>query len=381
MVEMIPPPDPHTLLPPFLACLPTSFASTRPPPALLLLLSPILRQRVQLLTSTGSSSSDSWLRLLCWDSAKAEQLKDIVADGTYEAHPISGEIEIEEVDTITYKRFDSETLRSQVPLPEWSLTVLYLWCSGDQQGGGSGWRVTELLPYDNDLERDETWSSTISEANEISQTRIVSDALRDAEAQSGQVRDEDDDDDDDDYDYWAQYDATPGRTPAAKRSPGPNAAMSNHQGSSTEDSYYAQYSDVQPTMDAHDPSEETEDIGESTLNGGVLASIMRRQSQSMSGAEPPPYLSVGHSEDAVEEDPDITQPQPSSPSSTGSQRVARLEQSAESQSASEIGIRQHISTSVKSLFRLARSSGMSREEFETTIKREMDILPLMERDD
>lgn len=376
MVQMIPAPDPHTLLPPFLACLPAAFASPRPPPALLPRLSPVLQQRVQFLSS--ASSSDSWLRLLCWDSTKAERLKDIVAEGTYEPHPVSGEIEIEEVDTLTYKRFDTETLRAQIPLPEWRLTVLYLWCPGDEQGLGHGWRVAELLPYDSELERDETWMSTILEANETSHSRIFSEALRDAERLDGDAHRLEPDEEDD---YWAQYDNTPGRTPAAKRSPAPGMVMSRSQRGSTDDSYYARYGDVQPAMDAYDPSEEKEVLGESSVNGGVLVSIMSRQSQDLDKNGLPPYSPSESSQEALHEDIDLTQPQPSSPSSRASDTIARLEQSAELQSSSEIGIRQHISTSVKSLFRLARSSGMSREEFEATLKREMEVLPLMERDD
>ncbi|KAL9032118.1 MAG: hypothetical protein Q9180_006688, partial [Flavoplaca navasiana] len=74
----IPPPAAETLLPPLLACLPTAFASTRPPPALLPLLSPILRQRVQLLSGSTSSPSDSWLTKLTWDPTKAEGLAPVV---------------------------------------------------------------------------------------------------------------------------------------------------------------------------------------------------------------------------------------------------------------------------------------------------------------
>lgn len=144
MVELINAPDSRALLPPLLACLPTAFVSPQPPPALLPLLSPILRQRLQILTSVSTSPDESWLKLLCWDNAKAERLQSIVENTTFEPHPVSGEIELTDDMPATYKRIDDETLQSLVVLPEYSLAVIYLWCPDDEHG--RGWRVAELLP-------------------------------------------------------------------------------------------------------------------------------------------------------------------------------------------------------------------------------------------
>ena len=58
----------------------------------------------------------------------------------------------------------------------------------------------------------------------------------------------------------------------------------------------------------------------------------------------------------------------------------RLEREAESHSQAELAIKQHISTDLKSLFRLARTAGIDREEFERIVKRELDVLPLLEQD-
>ena len=371
MVELIPSPDPYTLLPPFLACLPTAFASVQPPPALLGLLSPILRQRVQLLTST--SGSDSWLKLLCWDREKAEDLQRIVEQGTWEPHPVSGEIEVSGVDNIRYKRFDEETLRSQLSLSERDLTVVYLWCTADQ--GGNGWRVAELVPYNTEYERDSTWSTSISEANSSFSDRILTEALRDAEAADNsrplaapaQPSLEEADDDDD---YWAQYDQTPARTPAHKRSPLPQSQAPRN--GSADDDYYAQYSSVQPAMDASDPSEETHDElnGQTTLNGNTFAHLLRRRN----GAQSP----SPHQDD--ENSVSVSQPHPSRPpsSSGGSYFVARLEESAELQSNSEVGVKQHISTSMKSMYRLASSMGMDKEEFKRIVQRELDVLEMLD---
>ncbi|KAK5047390.1 hypothetical protein LTR16_011172, partial [Cryomyces antarcticus] len=76
---------------------------------------------------------------------------------------------------------------------------------------------------------------------------------------------------------------------------------------------------------------------------------------------------------------EISHPRPSSPSSQGS--VARLELEAASQSQMEIGVKQHISTDIKSLFRLARTAGIDRQEFERIVKTELEVLSLLEADD
>ena len=366
MVDLIPPPDPHRLLPPVLACLPTAFASYRPPPALLPLVSPILRQRLQLLSSTSASSSDNWLRFLCWDEEKVDQLKEVVENGTYEPHPSSGEIEIGDVGTMKYKRFDQETLRAQIVLSEWSLTALYLWCGEDE--GASGWRLAELLPYDFDLERDSTWSRSITEANETSRGRIVSEAIRDAEAADQTTARQDDDDD-----YWAQYDKTPGRTPARWESSALNGNASGQRVGHSEADYYAQYREVQPAMDGHDPSEESNEVGNSSLHGDILESIMNRRSQDMEDDDPiireRSNVRTGTMDVA---DAPLSQPQPSPPFSAGANAVTHLEALTDRQSASEVGIRQHMSTTMKSLYRLASSAGIGRDEFNRIVQRELE---------
>jgi hypothetical protein len=369
MVELIPPPDPHRLLPPLLACLPTAFASHHPPPALLSLVSPILRQRLQLLTSTSTPSSETWLRLLCWDNEKAETLKDVVENSTYEPHPSSGEIEVGDIGSVKYKRVDQETMRAQVVLSEWNLTALYLWCGEDE--GESAWKLAELLPYDRGLDQNPTWSPSISEANESSRGRIVSEALRDAEAAERNTTHEDDDD------YWAQYDKTPGRTPTQNRSPAPNGTVDAQRAGNSDSNYYAKYGEVQPAMDNHDPSEEN-DIEDSSLRGDILANIMKRRSQGM-GLEPVQGEDVGATHrvvEATEGSVDQSQPSPSSPASSGA--LARLEETVDQQSAFEIGIRQHIGTSMKSLYRLAKSAGMEREEFNSIIQQELETTSILD---
>lgn len=389
MVEFIPPPEPRTLLPPLLACLPAAFASPRPPPALLPLLSPILRQRVQLLTSTSSSPSDSWLRLLCWDAAKAERIQSIVENTTFEPHPVSGEIEIEDDIIVTYKRFDEETLRSRTSLPEYNLTVWYVWCGGDQEGGGPGWRVAQLLPREEQVEADDpdnekTWSESIVDANDHARERVLEEALRAAEQSSVPgLKEEKIEDEDDDDDYWAQYDATPARTPAVKDTSGLGPLSGNGQADS-DDSYFARYSEVQPAMDNDDPSADKNELGESSLNGDALAGILRRQSESLHAEQAQDARShtngfhLDKDASVKEASKMLNHPRPSSASSNASDTVAKLEMSAENQSAAEIGVKQHISTNIKSLFRLAKTTGMSRADFELTVKRELEVLCIVD---
>jgi len=179
----------------------------------------------------------------------------------------------------------------------------------------------------------------------------------------------------DEDDYWAMYDHTPGRTPARKESV--------PLGAPSEDDYYARYGSVQPAMDGHDPDEQIQDDSEPRLNGNALQQRLSQHSQPQTGTEPPTYqgpiaIDVDQADERVVE---VTHPVPSSPSSRGSDTVARLEEHAERLGASEISIKQHISTSMKSMYRLARSSGITRDEFERIVNRELETLSLLDLDD
>ncbi|PLB44748.1 hypothetical protein P170DRAFT_479296 [Aspergillus steynii IBT 23096] len=372
MVELIPPPDPRELLPPLLACLPTAFVSPRPPPALLSLLSPILRQRVQVFSSVSASPTESWLQLLCWNEGKAERLQALVDGTNFEPHPVSGEIELPGEIPVTYKRIDEETLQSRMLLDDYSLRVLYLWCPTDVEGGGPGWRVAELLPQEGESEDDREWSISIGEANARAKEQVLEDALKSAEkheqaaARPAQEAEEEDDDDDD---YWAQYDATPGRTPSVK-TPAPNS-----QRETSEAAYFSRYAEVQPAMDNHDP-EEQQPPGSSSLNGDILASLLQRQINDSETEEPAPRNEGLNGHSAMP----LNHPRPSSISSGSSDAVAKLEREAASQSACEVGVKQHIGSNIKSLFRLAKATGISRAEFQSLVTTELDLLEVTDRD-
>ena len=431
MPPPLPPPSPRHLLPPLLASLPAAAVSSQPPTALLPLLSPILRQRVQLLSA---ATEDPWLPLLCYDSEKASKLSQIAQSEKFEPHPVSGEVEVDwhsEVET-RYRRVDEETLEAYVSLREYELSVKLLWCTGDQEGGGDGWRIGEVSVLDSSSTSNSAqhgWESIGEAEGRFKETALNDSKLRDSDAlkpgygtngnTQPTVAPEDEDDDDA---YWAQYDNTPARSPAVKRSPAPESLQngSTSRAHNSEDAYYAQYATVQPAMDNHDPDEASQNgPTESTLSRSSLtqephvspshyehnhnhqhnhdhdhdpelSSSSHIWASSVlplpQPVEAPAYASSFPSTfppfPLLEPDAEVLQPRPaSSSSSSSSQTVEKLENTAAALGQSEIGVKQHISTSVKSLFRLARAAGMERGEFERLVRTELDVLSLMEEDD
>ena len=396
--QIIPRPDSRELLPPLLACLSTASASKDVPPGLLPLLSPILRQRVQLLSST------EWLSLLCWDQEAAGRLPQIIEKINVEPHPSSGEIEVEEPDQILYRRSDPETLHSKLVLGEYGLIPTYLWCTGGE--GGSRWLLAELRGTA-DAEDGTEWFESIAEADEAGfRRKPILGKSNGIKAQEVTIQaDPAVAEEDDDGSYWAAYDQTPGRTPQPQRSPVPRTSSTTQIGpTQSELEYFARYaSEVQPALDAHDPDEENPAAGESTLNGNALSYSRMPQTEPLETSNlgpngydssmPPAYTnglnSVVHGNDsavhleAIAQDQsaatnELNHPRPSSAASSNS--VERLERKAEDSSQAELAIKQHISTDIKSLFRLARASGIDREEFERIIQRELEVLPFLEQE-
>lgn len=306
----------------------------------------------------------------------------IIRSDSFEPHPVSGEVELGDVLPVQYRRMDEETFQWRVQLIDIGLVVIYLWCEGDQEGGGNGWRVSEVQPYppmhsaDNN---DKSWWNTMDAANEAAQEDVERSSLRSETAEnsiwSGNATMHVDEKVEDDDDYWAQYDCTPARTPAVARSPAPNgfrAEIVRSPPSTSDAEYYAQYSQVQPAMESHDPSEVHPGAGQSTLNGTEMLGAATRPefkcSQRMT------KVPIG---DSVQDT--IVHTRPSSSASSIS-AVARLEESAATQSHGEIAVQQHISSSLKSLFWLACGMGIEKEEFERLVRNELDMLSML-RDD
>jgi hypothetical protein len=394
MHSPIPSPSPRRLLPPLLVSLPAAAVSSQPPEAILPLLSPILRQRVKYLSQ---ATEDAWLPLLCYDQAKVSNLMQIAASEKFEPHPLSGDVEVDwdsKVET-RYRRIDEETLQALVNLQEVGLRVKLVWCIGDQEGGGTGWRIGETTVLDSTpaIGRgpQEGWESIEEAERRFKEATVQNTNKRSSDGGTDGTNGTNDrsvhtEQSDDDDSYWARYDNSPGRTPAPDSSRDSPRNGTKDQGD--EEMYYAQYAQVQPAMDSHDPDEAARNRDVETTLGKdeTLRSLHR-------SLEYHPELSES-SQAWIEESPN-SQPQPhtdsdlhliqprpaSSGSSTGEDTVAKLEKTAATQGQNEIAVKQHISTTMKSLFRLARAAGIARCEFERLVKTELDVLSLIEEDD
>lgn len=341
-------------------------------------------------------------------------MAQVVKSDRFEPHPVSGEVEIDWDGEVkkAYRRLDEETLQCLVTLVDRGLDVKLIWCVGDAEGGGDGWRIGEVGVIDS--AQDGAWGNdSIATAEDAFESKAhplwhaapVSER-RATNATSGsgsswQVVEPAAGEDDDD-DYWAQYDNTPARTPGPHPSPGPQAAagLLGRQPMSEEDAYYAQYEDVQPAMDSHDPDEAAQNGEvESTLGHSDIAQGLRRDLMSHQGfsrqinaesgvqsmdpaAQHVDALEVERGRDIRSNgNADLISPRPSSSSSShGSNAVARLERTAALQGSSEIGVKQHLATSVKSLYRLAKAAGIERSEFERLVKTELDLLSVGDDD-
>ncbi|EHK50013.1 uncharacterized protein TrAtP1_007886 [Trichoderma atroviride] len=403
MGASITPPDLSGLLAPILPALPTATASTEPAAGILPLLSPILRQRVKLFSA---GSTEPWLRLLSYDTAKAAQLTELVQNGSLEPHPVSGEVEVDwdyDVET-RYKRLDQETLHALTVLVGVGLAFQLVYCVNDAEGGSDGWRIGEVTAADKAAPFAQFGGvATLAEAEaKFQQPRISEPSVVSSNGSTTSGSDHMEEDDDDGY--WDRYDATPARTPAVNRSPAPQAAAGASAPTSApshwsaydasaamddddDDDYYAQYDSVQPAMDNHDPDEEAmvrahiqPPLGLSRSNDSVVITDASEPQNPWS------YTETNNNQSQDDEllsarELALLHPRPrssASSSSNGSMTVAKLEASAVKQEQNDFGVKQHVSRSIRSLFLLARSSGIEREEFEQLVKREMDVLSLME---
>lgn len=304
---------------------------------------------------------------------------------------MSGEIELdwESEVHVRYKRVDEETLQALVSLADLGLFVRLVWCVNDEVGGGDGWRIGEVGVLDN---TESSWGSpNIAAAEDIFETTTHSNTHNLNVAANGNSLHAPVEDEDDDDDYWAQYDKTPGGggTPAPKEDRTQPAPMTSTVPATDEDSYYARYGSVQPAMDNHDPDEAKQNgevkssLGKDEITRelqSTLSSVRHPELNETSTAwpEPHPYTNGigkdGHG--------DLVQPRPtSSAGSSGSEAVERLERQAVGREQSETGIKQHIGTSIKSLWRLAKVSGIEKEEFERLVRTELDCLAMMDEDD
>lgn len=391
-VSSIRPPDIQQAIGPLIPSLRAAAVSLQPAESVLPLLTPILRQRVQLLSF--SSTNDPWIRLLCYDPAKVPKLTEIAQGERLEPHPVSGEVEIDwDYDVeIRFRRLDEETLQALVVAGELELAFRLVYCTGDEEG--EGWKVGEVTVRDTPSPFSSFGGvSTIDEAerqfkeSKQAKTTTTTSAPNTLFLSPGNVPVAAQEEEDDDDDYWARYDATPGtKTPATKRSPAPQTMQPWN--TSTEDDYYAQYDDVQPAMDNHDPDEEANvdvspPLGLASGEAGAVPNGHSEAEAAENGLQgswmlaEPPRSSTPHSRSGDE--PNLVHPLPRPASSAGSHAsIEKLEAAAARQEQNDFGVKQHVSRSIKSLFLLSQASGIDREEFERMVKTELDTLGLLE---
>ena len=371
-------------------------SSTKAPPSLLTLLAPILRSRVTLLagyshgeSSTGlASPSDSWLSLLSWSTNGAELCQSL-AQQDFSPHP-SGEFEIGEYEFKGVRRFDTETVKARVMLPERGMEAVYVWVTArEDKECGEGWKVVDVrMATEREAEDKEKWYRTVAAAEEGFREEAQQQQHHSGKEtphclsspSPGQESDNQENQEEDDS-YWDLYDRSPARTPAASQ---------NKRHLPTEDEYFAQYSTVTPALDPSGPPAPPENLREYS---STTAQPPQPQLQPPSSLHPsaftpytvpisPPHSFPSKPVSLTSESPSSTahltthSPRATSPSMQSS--VSVLENRAAAQLQAEVSIKQHISTTIKSLFRLARVSGIAREEFERVVKTELEILGMVE---
>ena len=310
----------------------------------------------------------------------------MVNNSRFEPHPVSNEVEVDweaEVE-VEYKRVDEETLQALVRLEEFELGVRCVWCVNDEGGGGDGWRIGEVLVSEEE-------GSAVEDLGK--KTIELAEAAFEGTSGTAAVTKKEAEEEEEDDDYWAQYDNTPAQTPGpndARHNRSINPQSQNGNGAADEDEYYAQYASVQPAMDNHDPDEAQENGHvESSLGKEEVTSHYQSHLSSHHDESELHSTSSAWAEDQLSSTKDekedlVLHPRPSSSQSSGSDTVAKLERLAEDGSnreSSESGIKQHIGTSVKSLWRLAKVVGMEREEFERIVRTELDLLGMMDEDE
>ncbi|KAI9769647.1 MAG: hypothetical protein M1840_003884 [Geoglossum simile] len=392
MAQSIPYPDLQILLPPLLACLATACASASSrPPALSSLLSPILRQRVLLLSN--SLPPGSWLSLLCWNPDRASRLLETVRSDLFEPHPVSGEVECKDAEPIQFRRLDEETIHAKVVLRELGLAIVYLWCVGDVEGCGDEWKVAEVVAYDEEEQHGEKWYNSVSTAD---RAKPVAASVQLSPANEIDLRDyyrarnravEDDDDDA----YWRQYDGTPApQTPAGPPLPTSygGASSNTHLPGVSKEGGFARYALVQralanddrrsPDKDFDIPREEFWQTNVHSNNCPVSSAIAT--TEGMLGL-PESLTAISRYVSSVGEivESPLDQPRPSFSSSTSV--VARLEETVAVGFWAEVGVKQHLSASIKSLFRVSRVAGVGIEKFARLLNSELHCSGRLEEED
>ncbi|KAI0997556.1 hypothetical protein K3495_g10630 [Podosphaera aphanis] len=364
------------LLIPLLASLPAATISSEPPTALLPFLSPILRQRVQILSSL---SSDPWIHLLCYNEENIPKLKASILTSKLDPHPASGLVELdwETESQVQFKRVDAETLQALVVVHSLNLAIKLVWCTNDAtgNGGSSGWRIGEIESYKS---QHLAWGSlSLPCAEEIFRRAEGWEASNSSKVPLAQAVEAETEVDDDKY--WAQYEKTSAQS--CTGTPAHGSQQSSPLGSPSKDeAYYARYASIQPALDNDGPTEaHALDIIEGALSPEHPANGLGLHLSQTAGIS-----QVHHSDEA----PAVTTGESLIPNTTIPIQCSRRGSDISSQRKSTFGelslpshssldsksaVKLHISTSLRSLFRLACATELE-GEFDQIVRSELDAL-------
>ncbi|KAL7268048.1 hypothetical protein RUND412_009340 [Rhizina undulata] len=377
MVNFVPPPVVQELIPPFLAHLPTAFTSPQPPPSLFPLLSPILRQRIRLLSSSSSTPSpgDTWLSLLTWSSSSASNIVSQLSNWEFNPHPASGEPEAGETIFKGIQRVDREMLKAAVELIELDIVIIFTWIANDPDGEDDGWRIMDIkLVSELDVSPDQKWYPTVGEAdtafyNGDSELSVMETLVRKASLGGPPpINEPEQSHDDGDDDYWNMYDRTPARTPAVPQQPD----------QPSEDAYFARYNNIQPSLEPEPELPQSQPQHNIPNPLPIIPSANPTYSPTISAgttaSTPPTALSASSP---------ITAHAPRAISSRSSdasnkERIRRMEETVSLQVQSEVAVKQHVATTIKSLYRLSKNAGIGKEEFQRMVQTEMSVLEMMD---
>ena len=331
-----------------------------------------------------------WLPLLSYNEENGKQLlSKVMASEMLEPHPVSGEVELDiDLRNIpkSYTRLDEETMVTKIEIEELGMEVRGTYCLNDTESGGSGWKISEIGTIGASFKGEmafESWTHTLHDAEEEWRIRIKN--KQEAPKIDG-YENKQEEEEDDDAAYWAQYDNENNSTPAPPTQPSPAPApFGMKSDGNAEEDYYNRYGSVQPAMDGHDPDEAVEGVDSGLGSHHVEQynhTTAPQHQQDTNIIQPRPHSSSHSSTssgarsaivsaleqkaeaDSIQHSPVVVSPLHLSPSS---------QPSVDRETQSEIAIRQHISASLKSMYRLARATGMDRESFRDLVEREAQL--------
>jgi len=225
--------------------------SAHPPPTLFPLLSPLLQQKLGLL-SLGRGRG--WPGTLTWLPPDLSYRVNERLGSTCRSDGLGERLR-------GYRKFDQETILANIELHESELELWFSWVPEDGQTE-AGWKLHDIRLPEHDI--DLNWFESISEAtmqwereNNLIETEIE-------KAEAGEQSDDDDS-------YWNQYDQVTGKAieTSEVRTPKDEPSIQTTSG----DNYYDRYDAVEPALDGGRFPRASADIGstgDSTGNSVIL---------------------------------------------------------------------------------------------------------------